>query len=288
MCEVSFMKYTNHVIAACLVFLGLQVATPALADNVGATSENPATSAASTFGTLVSDADLSAYRGGSAQQGSEMKSGGLAQAGWATIPGLMAGGSSVHVKVISLKEQRFRTTVRQQYDYSCGSAALATLLNQYHNPVSEETIFKEMWNTGDQEKIKREGFSLLDMKVYLQAKGYNANGYVAPLDKLVEVGIPAIALINDNGYNHFVVVKGMQKDKVLVGDPSAGSRIMPRPEFEKLRLNGILFVIIGKRELAVFNAESDWQVRPKAPVGLAISPDNLVNIGLLRRGPTDF
>ena len=282
------MKYTNHIFAtACLLFLGVQVATPALADNIGATPEIQATSAASAFGKLVSDADLSTYRGGTAKQFSEMGSG-LAQPRWVTIPGMIAGGSSANIKVISLKEQRFRTTVRQQYDYSCGSAALATLLAQYHKPASEGTIFKEMWNTGDQEKIRREGFSLLDMKVYLQAKGYNANGYVASLDKLVEVGIPAIALINDNGYNHFVVVKGLQKDQVLVGDPSAGTRIMPRPEFEKLRLNGILFVIIGKRELAVFNAESDWQIRPKAPVGLAMSPDNLVNISLLRRGPNDF
>jgi predicted double-glycine peptidase len=284
------MRPTNHIYAAaCLLFLCVQVATPTLADNADNVGAIPASS---TFGKLVSDlvsdADLSAYRGGTAQQFSETGSGGLAQPRWVTIPGMIAGGSSANIKIISLKEQRFRTTVRQQYDYSCGSAALSTLLTQYKNPVSEQTIFKEMWNTGDQERIRREGFSLLDMKVYLQAKGYNANGYVASLDKLEEVGIPAIALINDNGYNHFVVVKGLLKDKVLVGDPSAGGRIMQRPEFEKLRLNGILLVIDNKRELAVFNAESDWQIRPKAPLGLAMSPDNLVNVGLLRRGPNDF
>lgn len=212
-----------------------------------------------------------------------------AQAGSMVIPGMIAGGYSANVKVTSLKERRFLTTVRQQYDYSCGSAALATLLTfQYQHPVSEEAVFKEMWRRGNQEKIRREGFSLLDIKEYLQANGYSANGYVAPLDKLVEKEIPAIALINDNGYNHFVVVKGVLKDKVLLGDPSAGTRIIPRARFEKMRVNGILFVIIGKRESALFNAANDWNTRPGAPLGTAVSADNLANVALLRRGPNDF
>lgn len=205
------------------------------------------------------------------------------------IPGMIAGAYSANIKVTSLKERRFLTTVRQQYDYSCGSAALATLLSfQYQHPVSEDAVTKEMWSRGNQEKIRREGFSLLDIKEYLQANGYSANGYVAPLDKLEEVGIPAIALINDNGYNHFVVIKGVQKDNVLLGDPSAGTRVMSRLLFEKMRVNGILFVIVGNREHVVFNAENDWKTRPMAPLGTVISPDNLANVTLLRRSPPDF
>jgi len=202
---------------------------------------------------------------------------------------MMVSGYSARAKVSSLKERRFRTTVRQQYDYSCGSAALATLLTfQYQDPVSEEAIFKAMWNVGDQEKIRHEGFSLLDIKEYLEANGYQANGYVAPLDKLVEVGIPAIALIKDNGYNHFVVIKGVQNGKVLLGDPSVGSRIVSRTEFEKMRPNNILFVIVGKRERVVFNTRNEWQFRPQAPLGAAAGPDNMANIGLLHLGPNDF
>jgi hypothetical protein len=67
--EAIAMRSTNHIFAACLLILGIQVATPTLADNVGATPEIPATSA---FGKLISDADLSAHRGGSALQITEM------------------------------------------------------------------------------------------------------------------------------------------------------------------------------------------------------------------------
>ena len=195
----------------------------------------------------------------------------------------------VSVKVTSLKEARFRTTIRQQFDYSCGSAAAATLLTyQYSHPVTEQDVFNEMWELGDKEKIRLEGFSLLDIKRYLENNGYQADGYEAPLDKLIQVGIPAIALIRDNGYNHFVVIKGVNDREVLTGDPSMGARIIPRTEFENLWINRILFVIHSAQGNAVFNSRHDWRVREMAPLGLVMSPGNLANITLLRPGANDF
>ncbi len=196
---------------------------------------------------------------------------------------------NVSIKATSLKEARFRTTVRQQFDYSCGSAATATLLTyQYGRPVSEQDIFQEMWDVGDKEKIRLEGFSLLDIKRYLENNGYQADGYVAPLDKLVQNGIPALALIRDNGYNHFVVIKGLNEREVLAGDPSIGSRIIPRADFEKMWINRILFVIHSDQDRAVFNSRHDWHVRETAPLGLAMGSSSLANVTLLRPGVNDF
>lgn len=211
-----------------------------------------------------------------------------AHAAKATIPGI-PGVGTVTLDVVSIKEQRFHTTVRQQFDYSCGSAALATLLTyHYHNPVTEKTVFTEMWRSGDQEKIRREGFSLLDIKNYLNAHGYAADGYAAPLAKLAEVGIPAIALIRDKGYNHFVVVKGVSTDKVLVGDPSLGGKTIPRQDFEKMLVNRILFVITSHQEVAVFDNPSDWNVRQKAPLGLARNPGILTDLTLYLPSPSSY
>lgn len=208
-----------------------------------------------------------------------------AMAGWVTIPG----SGSMAVKVSSLKERQFRATVRQKYDYSCGAAALATLLTyHYRDPVGEDKIFQEMWENGDQEKIHREGFSLLDIKQYLEAHDYSADGYEAPLSKLAEVGIPAIALIRDNGYNHFVVVKGVRNGQVAVGDPSLGARVIPQDEFEKKLINRILFVINGERDKVVFDSARDWHIREKAPLGVAAGPADLANITLLRSSPNDL
>lgn len=171
------------------------------------------------------------------------------------------------VQVTSLKEARHISTLRQQYDFSCGSAALATLLtHHYGQRVSEQEVFVAMFRRGDQAKIRAEGFSLLDMKQYLADRGYQADGFEAPLEALASVGVPAITLVNENGYNHFVVVKGLRDGRVLLGDPAFGTRAMSREAFERIAQEKILFVIRSHQDVASFNADEDWRYSPRAPI----------------------
>ena len=210
-----------------------------------------------------------------------------AHAGTIELPG-QAGGT-VTVRARSLQEAKFSATVRQQYDFSCGSAALSTLLTYHYGvPVSEQTVFEAMFRQGDQDKIRQQGFSLLDMKRYLQDHGFTADGFEAPLDALRQEGIPAIALVNENGYNHFVVVKGLRNGRVLIGDPSGGTRAMAQPAFEAAWINRILFVISNRRESARFNLAEDWRTAPIAALHDGVQRDGLANIVLPRLGPSDF
>ncbi|MDR3578682.1 MAG: C39 family peptidase [Oryzomonas sp.] len=166
----------------------------------------------------------------------------------------------VAVKVTSLKELKFRRTVQQQYDFSCGSAALATLLTyHYEDRVPEAEIFMAMYNAGDKDKIRREGFSLLDMKNYLQRRGYQSDGFKISLDKVRQVGVPALVLISNHGYKHFVVLKGVAARTVLLGDPALGARVMARKEFEE-SWNGLVFLVRSHKEVAVrhFNQAAEW------------------------------
>lgn len=186
----------------------------------------------------------------------------------------MGGINVTHIE--SIRERAFSRTVHQQFDYSCGSAAVATLLTyQYDDRISEQDVFKTMWDRGDQTKIRQDGFSLLDIKRYLDSRGYQSNGYEVPLDKLIENSVPAIMLISDHGYNHFVVVKGLSKDRVLLGDPSAGARVMPRNQFQKILVTPIVFVITNQRQRAIFNGQTDWRTEPLAPLGTAMSAARL-------------
>ncbi len=198
-------------------------------------------------------------------------------------------GGSYTLRITSLKEARFRTTVPQRYDFSCGSAATATLLSyQYGVPVNEEQVFVKMYTNGDQAKIRKEGFSMLDMRRYLQSRGFEADGFELPLDKLSEEGVPAIVLLNDRGYRHFVVVKGLRNGRVLLGDPARGTRAMSRARFEALWDNRVLFVIHNRREIARFNQARDWRTAPPAPMDLGIQRDGLRNVAMPRRGPGDI
>lgn len=186
---------------------------------------------------------------------------------------------SYHVPVKSYKDKHFETVVRQKYDFSCGSAALATLLKYHYNrDVGEEDILKEMYAMGDQEKITREGFSLLDMKLYLHSIGLKADGYRQPLNMLVKAGIPAIVLINNNGYLHFVVIKGVHNGLLLIGDPALGTKVVAIKEFERM-WNGILFVILSEGMLGKqsFNLASEWQPYRRSFVSTALTMRELAS-----------
>ena len=204
------------------------------------------------------------------------------------------GGVAYRIPVTSIKEARFRSTVHQQYDFSCGSAALATLLTYHYNyPMSEQQAFQEMFLKGDQQKIRAEGFSLLDMKRFLAGHGFVADGFELPLDKLVSAKFPAIVLIVEKGYHHFVVVKGVQEDRVLLGDPSGGTRSMGRSTFESVWPNHLLFVIHQRNGPAnngkpQFNDVADWKVAPRAFLGDAIDRDGLARVVVPRNGPGEF
>lgn len=198
-------------------------------------------------------------------------------------------GGAYSLPVTSLKSARFIAMIRQQYDFSCGSAALSTLLTYHYDyKVNEEQVFIEMFRGGDQAKIRQDGFSLLDMKRYLENHGFEADGFEATLDELVTAGIPAIVLINDNGYNHFVVVKGIREGRVLIGDPSGGVRSLPRPTFEALWTNGILFVIRSHQQAARFNLAAEWARVPRAPIADGINRGGLSAIVIPKFGPSDF
>jgi len=137
--------------------------------------------------------------------------------------------------VRSLLEIRQANVVVQQWDMSCGAAALATLFTYHHGePVSEKAIAQAMLRKTDPLRVKvRGGFSLLDMKRFAESRGFHAEGYMdATLADLVQLG-PAIVPVNTNGYPHFVVFKGLRSDRVSIADPAFGNRSLPVEDFEK-------------------------------------------------------
>jgi uncharacterized protein len=197
--------------------------------------------------------------------------------------------SSFVLHVTSLKEARFARTIHQQYDFSCGSATVATLLTyQYGYPVSEQTAFVEMFQNGNQEKIRKQGFSLLDIRRFLATHGFEADGYEAPLEKLAKTNTPAIVLITEHGYHHFVVVKGLRENRVLIGDPATGTRAVPLRRFEEMWEEHVVFVIHSKHREVRFNDPLDWRVAPGAPLFAAINRDGLYNVVVPKHGPNDF
>lgn len=197
-------------------------------------------------------------------------------------------GGNYTIPVVSFNERKFSTIYKQKYDFSCGSAALASLLTfHYDDNVNEQSVFIDMFQNGDQLKIQKQGFSLLDMKRFLERRGYKSDGFRIGLDDLK---VPAITIINNNGYLHFVIIKGLNGTEVLVGDPSVGVKVVTRDDFTKMWEQRILFLIRGNENIASehFQDTSEWSVRVKAPLDTVISRASLATFNLLRPGSFDF
>ena len=195
------------------------------------------------------------------------------------------------VPVTSVKEARFKTVIKQKFDYSCGSAAVATLLTyHYDRPTTEVEVFRAMWEKGEKDKIRKQGFSLLDIKNYLQGHGYIADGYRVSIDKVAEAGLPAILIVNIRGYKHFVLIKGIRGGEVVVGDPALGVKIYSRAKFEKIRASDVVFLIRNDKEVGRkhFNDKRDWGVRGKTPFGTALSRQSLGTFFVTLPGQNEF
>jgi uncharacterized protein len=150
---------------------------------------------------------------------------------------LAAGAASAQGRepVRSLLEIRQANVIVQQWDASCGAAALATLLTYHHgDAVSEKAVAQAMLGKTDPLRVKhRGGFSLLDLKRYAEARGFHADGYVGvSLAELVRLG-PAIVPVVLDRYPHFVVFRGRSGERVLIADPAYGNRSVEVEVFEK-------------------------------------------------------
>jgi predicted double-glycine peptidase len=96
----------------------------------------------------------------------------------------------------------------------------------------------------DQDLVRTQGFSMLDMKRYLESIGMRAKGYrITPV--LITVKVPVVVLLEIRGYKHFVVLQRADKDWVYIGDPVLGHKRYTKDDFIK-GWNGIVFAVLGE------------------------------------------
>lgn len=154
----------------------------------------------------------------------------------------------MHREAVEVKPallDQFQGIVRQAYDYSCGSAALTTLLNGYvGTQLDEQQVMSGLMKFGETDKIvERRSFSLLDMKRFVSALGLESGGYRGEFKDLVNQDQPAIVPISYAGFKHFVVYKGYKNGRVYVADPALGNISFEERRFQDIWENNTLFLI---------------------------------------------
>jgi predicted double-glycine peptidase len=172
----------------------------------------------------------------------------LALLSWVTtaivIPIAFAGEGQKPVR--SLLEIRQHGVIIQKWETSCAAAALATVLTFSHNdPISEKMVAQGMLQSTDPIKVKvRGGFSLLDMKRYVETRGFKGTAYKAlSINDLLTLQAPIVP-IDFHSNPHFVVVRGLNEaGEVHLADPGFGNHTMSAGAFQAVWKNGIAFVV---------------------------------------------
>jgi predicted double-glycine peptidase len=140
--------------------------------------------------------------------------------------------------------------VRQGWDYSCGSAALATLLSTAEEPVGEKEILLEALSgltEEEQHQTMEAGLTLLDLHKVAEGRGLRAAGYRVGPEFLPTITRPVLVFVQPQGYRHFAVMRGVRGDRVFLADPARGNVRLPIWRFLKMWQDeegkGVIFLV---------------------------------------------
>ena len=151
-------------------------------------------------------------------------------------------------QVTSWTGLRKRNVVMQQRDYSCGAAALATVI-RYHwgDEMTEIELLREVAQMLTVEELKERienGLALTDLRRLAVRVGYLSTIGRLEFDKLREAKIPLVVGIVVNDFDHFAVYRGTDGRYVYLADPARGNVRTPIPEFlEQWQKNMVLVVV---------------------------------------------
>jgi predicted double-glycine peptidase len=125
-------------------------------------------------------------------------------------------------RVESLQVRRDAAAVKQQFDYSSGSAALATLLSfGLDDRVSEQDFLRALLLPSaaqDLAKLEHQGLTLAALQKLARARGHRAQGFRIESSQLGALTRPVIVFIRPNGFPHCAVLKGLRGDRVYLAD----------------------------------------------------------------------
>ena len=139
--------------------------------------------------------------------------------------------------------------VRQRDFKDCGVCALASIIQHYGGYVSLERIRLDV-------KASNDGTSALNLIEASKKYGFDSVGIkVKSLDDK-KIKLPAIAHINlKNGFQHYVVIYKITKNKVILMDPAKGKVVMNKNEFYQ-QWSKILLIMYPRIKIISFKKEN--------------------------------
>ncbi len=129
------------------------------------------------------------------------------------------------ISVRTWKDFRDERIVKQDLDYSCGAASVATIMNGFYGmAVTEAELLDAMEDDGVT--------SFQDLADVVRAHGLKGIGVALNFEQLRQLKVPAIAYLRYRDDDHFSVIRGIEADgHVTLADPAWGNRRFTRHQF---------------------------------------------------------
>ena len=142
--------------------------------------------------------------------------------------------------------------VKQRDLKDCGVACLLSIIKYYGGNVPLEQLRIDTYTN-------LQGTTAFNLVQTAQKYGFDSAGYKVDINMILsgECQFPFIAHINNNGLEHFIVVYGLEKNKLIVMDPAIGKRIINKKEFEQL-FDGIIVKVNLKNK--VVNIKNNYSL----------------------------
>jgi predicted double-glycine peptidase len=140
-------------------------------------------------------------------------------------------------KPISYTTRKYAVTVRQQYDFTCGGAALATILTHYWGRPTKEVevldFLKQRYPGHSWDALQKKGFSLEDLIFVANKLGFEAQAASLPADELAKLDGPVIVHVKKGDYEHFTVLRKRAGGRTYISDPVLGAIVRLDEEFDQ-------------------------------------------------------
>lgn len=135
------------------------------------------------------------------------------------------------VPVKSWKYFRDKNIVKQDLDYSCGAASIATILTEYYQrPTTEKEVLLLLVEEAGQDWEA----SFADMQKILPSLGFRGIGIAVSWEQLTQLKMPVLLYVKQREQGHFTVISGIDNDSVTLADPSLGNRFLTRGQFKEI------------------------------------------------------
>lgn len=164
----------------------------------------------------------------------------------------------IRYHIWSYKELKERQIVMQKQDYSCGAAALATIVRYYWGDnVGEEKFLNILLQIRTEAELRdrvQNGLTLTDLRDIARKAGYEATMGKVGFGELAEAKVPVIVGITIRGHDHYAVFRGTDWSWAYLADPIRGNIRVPCNEFVGMwQKNAILVVAKPNTEVKKYN-----------------------------------